>query len=88
MSNDMDKLNKIMFESLSQEVVHAAEQKELYYAMCAVLDFMNKLHKQFPELGYVNEKDFSTLIQYCSEAGNTWHEREQEYRNARTIYGE
>ena len=86
MSNDMDELNKIMFESLSQEVVHATNQKELYYALCGVLDFLKKLHKKFPELGYVTEKDFSTLIHYCSEAGNTWYGREQEYRNTRDHY--
>lgn len=88
MSNDMDELNKIMFESMSQEVVHVADQKELYYALCGVLDFLKKLHKKFPELGYVTEKDFSTLIQYCSETGNTWYEREQEYRRWQDHYTE
>lgn len=58
MSNDMDKLNKTMFESLSQEVVHATEQKELYYALCDVLDFLKNLQKKFPVLGHVTEKDF------------------------------
>ena len=85
MSNNMDKLNKTMFESLSKEVVHATEQKELYYSLCGVLDFVKNLHKKFPELGYVTDKDFSTLIHYCSEAGNTWYEREQEYRNRRDL---
>ena len=88
MSNDMDKLNKIMFESLSREVVHATEQKELYYALCGVLDFLKKLHEKFPGLGYVTEKDFSTLIHYCSDTGDTWYEREREYRNRRDIYVE
>ena len=60
-----------------------------FIMLCAgVLDFVKKLHKKFPELGYVTEKDFSTLIQYCSEAGNTWHEREQEYRRWRDHYTE
>ena len=84
----MDKLNKTMFESLSKEIVHATEQKELYYSLCGVLDFLKNLHKKFPELGYVTEEDFSTLIHYCSEAGNTWHKREVEYRNRRDLYVE
>lgn len=88
MSNDMGELNKIMVESLSQDVAHATDQKELYYALCGVLDFLKRLHKKFPELGYVTEKDFSTLIQYCSEAGNTWYEREQGYRRWRDHYTE
>lgn len=84
----MDKLNKIMFESLSREVVNATEQKELYYALCGVLNFLKKLHEKFPELSYVTEKDFSTLIHYCSDTGYTWYEREREYRNRRDAYVE
>ena len=34
MSNDMGELNKIRVELLSQDITHAADQKELYYALC------------------------------------------------------